>query len=204
MIVHFAPNRNLPAVIKISYTTFVVILVPIYWVNYGPTNFLWLSDIGMLSTVYLVWFRSPLINSMMAVGVLPVELAWAVDFFGELLFNLSLINIADYMFDPEKSFLLRGLSLFHLVTPVIWIWLLRRWGYDPRALKAQTVLFWLAITATYFWAHPEKNINWVFQAREMGWRISPQLWLAALLVFYPIIIHLPTHYLLKRTAKSGN
>ena len=36
----------IPPGLKIIYTLFVCALVPIYWRQYGPTNFLWFSDIA--------------------------------------------------------------------------------------------------------------------------------------------------------------
>jgi len=45
----------IPLGLKVVYTLFVCALVPIYWREYGPANFLWFSDIALLA---LCCFRS--------------------------------------------------------------------------------------------------------------------------------------------------
>src|SRR5439155_13094194 len=62
-----------------------------------------------------------------------------------------------------------GLSLFHIVLPVVLIWLVWRLGYDRRALLWQMVLGWLVLVLTYFLTKPQANINWVY-----GWGGQPQ------------------------------
>ena len=71
----------LSARIKLFYTIFVCVLVPVYWMERGPANFLWLSDIALLAMVPALWMESRFLASMMAVGALMPELAWNLDFF---------------------------------------------------------------------------------------------------------------------------
>jgi hypothetical protein len=100
-------------------TAFVCVLVPVYWVNYGPTNFLWFSDVALLTTVAALWLESRLLAStILLVAVLP-ELAWNVDFLGRLLSGRHLTGMTEYMFDPKLPPWLRALSLFHVVLPVL-------------------------------------------------------------------------------------
>ena len=61
--------------IKLPYTLFVCVLVPVYWVERGPANFLWISDIALLVSVPALWMENRFLTSMMAVGVLLPELA---------------------------------------------------------------------------------------------------------------------------------
>ena len=42
---------RIPLVVKLLYTAFVCVLVPIYWHLYGPTNFLYFCDVALLLTV---------------------------------------------------------------------------------------------------------------------------------------------------------
>ena len=58
-----------------------MVLVPVYWAQRGPANFLWASDIALLVTVGALWRESRFLSSMMAVAVLLPELGWNVDFF---------------------------------------------------------------------------------------------------------------------------
>src|ERR1700741_3169173 len=41
-----APPRGIPLLLKLGYTAFMLVLVPVYWQFYGPTNFLRFCDIA--------------------------------------------------------------------------------------------------------------------------------------------------------------
>jgi hypothetical protein len=175
--------------------------VPIYWLEYGFLHFLWISDIALFATVYLLWRPSRLLNSMLTLGALPFELFWNLAFWGELLTGYQFGGIAHYMFDEERSLLLRGLSLFHVPLPIIWIWLLWKWGYEPRALKLQIAVLAIVILTTYWLTDPERNINWVFVPREQEWAWMPlPLWVVLYLVLVPLIVYWPAHAMLSRWA----
>jgi hypothetical protein len=136
--------------VRILYTIFVIILVPVYWKNYGPENFLWFSDIALFAVGIALWTKSRLLISMMAVGLLILEIGWNIDFFFQLITGRQLIDLTNYMFDEELSLFLRGLSLFHVFLPAIVIWLLIKWGYEPKALYWQWALAWVVLPLTYF------------------------------------------------------
>jgi hypothetical protein len=74
----------IPLWLKLAYTVFVAIIVPVYAKNWGWGNFLWFSDIALLLMVPALWTESPLLVSMMAVGVLLPESFWNVSYFGWL------------------------------------------------------------------------------------------------------------------------
>ena len=132
----------LPRGVKMLYTLFVCMLVPVYWHHYGPANFLWGSDIALFLLLVAILFETPLPASMMALAVLVPELIWTVDFLARLLFGFdpALFRGTAYMFDPARPLLVRLLSLYHLALPLLLIWLLSRLGYDRRAFIAQTLL----------------------------------------------------------------
>lgn len=184
-------------------TLFVILLVPIYWKNYGVQNFLWFSDIGLLLTVIALWVKSPLLISMIVIGILPFEIVWAMDFIYELLMTKKWLGIVGYMFDPNIAIFLRGLSFFHLFLPLIWIWFLLEWGYDKRALWCQTILIWIVLPLTYFFTEPKRNINWVFFPILRQWHWMPlYVWLIILLIGLPVFILLPFHLFFKRFVKK--
>src|SRR5688572_10068889 len=112
----------------------VAVILPVYALRYGWRNYLWFSDIALVTTGVALWLESALLASMMAVGVLMPELLWSASFFGRLLFGVRASDLAGYMFDPEKPRYLRALSLFHVVLPITLLWMLARLGYDTRAL----------------------------------------------------------------------
>jgi hypothetical protein len=189
----------IPLWIKVAYTVMVLITVAVYIFKYPLGNFLWFSDIALLVTAAALWLESPLLASMMAVGTLLPEIFWNVGFFGQLLTGRRVSGLTDYMFDARLPRYLRALSLFHVILPVLGLWLVARLGYDSRALAAQTVLAWVVLPLSYWLTDPKENVNWVF-----GWgakpqnRIPPLLYLALLLAGFPVLIHLPTHLVLQR------
>ena len=185
----------IPLWLKVLYSLFLCALVPVYWRHYGPTNFLWASDIALFLVFVAVWLEKPLPNSMMAIGVLPFELAWIVDF----LAGARLIGMASYMFDPDLPLYLRALSLYHVALPPVMVFLLYRLGYDRRAFLAQTLLVWIVLPVTYLATDPADNINLVFGlGREPQTSIHPLLYLGLEMALLPIVVCLPAHLLLRR------
>ena len=54
----------IPLWIKVSYTLMVCAIIPIYFAQYGPANFLWFSDIALVTLVAAVWLENSLLASM--------------------------------------------------------------------------------------------------------------------------------------------
>ena len=188
---------EIPIWIKVAYTLMVAVIVPVYLAYYGPANFLWFSDVAPIVTGVALWLENPLLVSMMTVGVLLPELLWNVTLFTRLLTGIRVSGLADYMFDTRIPKWIRTLSLFHVVLPVLMLWMLHRLGYDPRALPAQTALAWVILPLTYAVTKPEDNINWVYGPGARPQRqISPPLYLAFVLILFPLIVYVPTHLLL--------
>jgi len=123
----------IPLGLKIGYTLFVCALVPLYWRQYGPANFLWFSNIALLALVPALWLENALIASMMAVAVVFFEAIWNVDFFVHLLTGKSSVGLSAYMFDPKIPWFTRTLSCFHIVLPLLLLWIVHRLGYDRQA-----------------------------------------------------------------------
>ncbi len=200
--------------VKVLYTAFLCVLIPVYLRSYGHTNFLYFCDIALLLTLAGVWLDSPLLVSMPAVGILIPQVLWIVDFIAGLA-GFHPLHIAEYMFDADKSLFLRGLSLFHGWLPLLLVWLVRRLGYDRRALVVWTLLAWALMLVCYFLmpapgSHPEDgnipvNINYVFgmsDAKAQTW-MAPGLYFSMLMVVLPVAIFWPTHWLLGRWCGSG-
>src|SRR5947207_10829692 len=139
--------------LKIGYTLFVCVLVPIYWSQYGPANFLWFSDIALLAMVPALWLENALIASTMAVSIIFFEAIWNIDFFTRLATGKSLIGLSAYMFDPKISLFIRALSCFHIGLPALLLWALHRLGYDRRAFFCQTILALLVLPLSYLFSN---------------------------------------------------
>jgi hypothetical protein len=189
---------------QVAVTLFTLILIPIYYQNYGLLHFLWISDVALFMTVLALWFKSRLMISMLLIYALPLELGWNLDFFWQVFSGETLFGLAEYMFDSERERLLRGLSLFHVFMPLIWFWLLHKWGYDRRGFKYAVILIWILLPVTYLLTEPEKNINWVFLYRKAGWDWMPYgLWPLVAMLVLTIFIFWPLHHLLKRSKHNG-
>jgi len=190
--------------LKITYTVFVCALLPIYWRQYGPANFLWFSDIALFALVPALWLENALLVSTMAVSVVFFEALWNADFFSRLLTGKSLIGLSAYMFDPKIPLLIRGLSCFHIVLPLLLLWTVHRLGYDQRAFVWQTVVALVVLPISYLVSNPQENVNWVYGFGQKPQTILPApLFVILLMLLFPLAIYLPTHLLFARIFRAA-
>ncbi len=207
-----APANRLTLWLKLAYTAFMALLVPVYWAKYGPTNFLYFCDVALLITLVGLWLESPLLLSMCAVGILGSQTLWVIDFISNLA-GYPLTHLTDYMFivRPDlfmNGLFLRGLSLFHGWLPFFLLYLVWRLGYDRRGLPAWTVLAWALILICFFFMPPPRpdpglepvNIDYVygFSDTEAQHWMPAGLWVVGLMILMPLILFIPTHFLLRR------
>lgn len=188
----------IPLWIKLVYTVFVCLTVVIYARQWGWANFLWFSDIALVLTVPALWLESALLASMMTLAVLLPEVFWNVTFFTRLTTGRRLGGLTDYMFDRRRPLYLRALSLFHVFLPPLLVWMVARLGYAPAALWGQTILAWIVLPLCYRLTDPEDNINSVFgPGAGPQHRIAPPVYLAGVMLFFPLAVYLPAHLLLR-------
>ena len=204
-----APSR-IPLWLKITYTAFLAVMIPVYWANYGPTNFLYFCDVALLVTLVGIWRENALLISMPAVGILIPQALWCLDFLVQLCGG-KLTGMTGYMFDETKSLLLRGLSLFHGWLPFLLFYLVRKLGYDRRALLGWSLLSLGLCLIAYFLLPPAgavlanplhpRNVNYVFNLLSddvpQSW-MPPLAYLGAWIAALTFIAYVPTHFLLKK------
>lgn len=203
----FTPR--IPWVIKISFTLFMAVLVPVYWSMYGPSNFLYFCDVALFLTLIGVWWEKPLFASMAAVGILLPQFIWVADYLGNFA-GVQLTGMTNYMFEAERPVFLRGLSLFHGWLPFLLVFMVWRLGYDRRALWSWTITAWGLVLFSYFFlpapgeplANPlaPRNVNFVYGFSEttaQTWMPQP-LFVPTLMVLLLGILYLPTHLVLKK------
>jgi hypothetical protein len=189
----------IPFGLKIAYTLFVCAVVPIYWRQYGPANFLWFSDIALLALVPALWLENALLVSMMAVSIVFFEALWNIDFFFRLATGRSLIGLSAYMFDTTIPLFIRGLSGFHIILPVLLLWILHRLGYDQRAFLWQTIVALVVVPLSYLLSNAQQNVNWVYGLGQNPQRLLPApLFVIFLMLLFPLVVYLPTHLLFIR------
>jgi hypothetical protein len=177
---------------KVAYTVFVLVIVVIWQRHYGWRNLLWFSDIALIGAVPAMWLGSPAIASVLATAVLLPEILWNVDFALRLLLRRRITGLTDYMFEPERPKLLRGLSLFHVPLPLLLLWMLAQYGYDAAIALPGAVLLAAVVLPWSRWVStPERNINWTYGlgARRSTWPAAAYVGLLfagfVLLVFVP-------------------
>jgi hypothetical protein len=192
------PDLTIPLWFKLAYTAFVLYVMVVWWKHYGWKNFLWFSDIAFIGAVPAMWLESTALASVLTVAVLLPELLWNIDYAGRLLLGRRVIGLTDYMFEPERPLLLRGLSLFHVPLPLVLLWLVAAYGYDPSVglpgavALAAVVLPWSRIVSA-----PDKNINWTYglsaaRVHWPGWLYVPVLFLG-----FVLFVFVPTDWLLR-------
>jgi hypothetical protein len=203
-----APSpRRLPLALKLAYSAFLAVLIPVYWYYYGPTNFLYFCDLALILTLVGIWTESALLVSMCAVGILAPQVIWVVDYVAGL-FGLTLTGMTAYMFKAENSLFLRGLSLFHGWLPFLLVYLVWRLGYDRRAWAAWSVLAVVVLTICFTLMPAPMtdpglmpvNINYVWGMSDtiaQSW-MPAWAWFAGLLVGIPLLLCGTTHLLLRR------
>ncbi|MBA4148242.1 MAG: membrane-associated protein [Verrucomicrobia bacterium] len=188
-----------PLWLKLGYAAFVAVLIPVYWIHYGPGNFLWFSDVALFAGLVALWREDSWLPSMMAVAVLVPELAWNIGFFFRLLTGIPIFDLTNYMFDSDLPLYLRGLSLFHVIIPPVLIWLIYRLGYDRRGFWFATIMAWILLPLSYLLTEPSENINWVYGfGDDPQDRFHPLAYLGMLMLFFPVAIYLPTHLALRK------
>lgn len=207
-------HGRIPFWVKLLFTAFVCVLVPYYWHDYGPTNFLYYCDVALFMALVAVWTEKAIWASMPAVGILLPQALWMVDFLGGFV-GLHVVGMTAYMFNETIPLFTRALSLFHFWLPLFLLWLLSRLGYDRRALVAWTVLAWVLMLICYFLMpgppaplddpNLPVNINYVYGLNEekpQQW-MPPLAYLGLLLVGLPVGVFLPTHLVLRLSFRAS-
>lgn len=200
-------RNRIPLWLKFAFSGFLAIMIPVYWVNYGPTNFLYFCDVALLFALVGIWREDALLVSLPAVGILIPQALWCLDFAVELCGG-TLTGMTGYMFDPNHSLFLRGLSFFHGWLPFLLFYMVRKLGYDRRALPLWSILsvvlcgiaFFLLPPAGAELANPNlpRNVNYVFgfdDAKPQS-LLPPLAYLGAWIAALTTIVFVPTHFLL--------
>jgi hypothetical protein len=207
--VALANEPRVPMWLKLAFTAYLMVLVPVYWANYGPANFLYFCDASLFLVLYALWAEASLPVSMAAVGIILPQLFWCIDFGAELL-GFQLTTMTSYMFNAKLPLFLRGLSLFHGWLPFLLCYLVFRLGYDRRALKWWTILACGLCLAAFFllpqagetlaYLKIPRSFNYFFgfdDAKPQTWMASGA-YLAVLMLALFSLVYVPTHWVLTK------
>jgi hypothetical protein len=192
---------RIPLWLKIAWTFWLIVWVPLYWRQYGAQNFLFFCDLGNFLIGLGLWLESPLLFSWQACGLLLFQTLFMVDLLIATLSGRHLIGGTEFMFDANVPLSIRLLSLFHVVAVPLMLWALWRVGYDGRGWKLQTLTTWIVVPINYLWK-PQYDVNW---ARGLFFReqhaIPGSLYLLAYLLIVPFCVYWPTHLLLRKLTR---
>jgi hypothetical protein len=173
---------RIPLAAKLAYTAWVAVWMPLYWRENGPSNFLWICDFANFAILYAIWRESALVASSQLSGILFIQALWALDFFGRLFAGVHPIGGTEYMFDAAQPLWLRSLSLFHLWSVPLALWLVRRLGHDERGWRLQTGFAALLFPAGVLFGSPEQNLNWMYAPFGVEQTLMPPLVFAVVAV----------------------
>jgi hypothetical protein len=187
---------RIPLWLKIAWTVWLGIWIPVYWYHYGAQNFLYFCDLGNILIGVALWTENALIFSWQATGLLLFQSLYTIDLLSALLFHVHVIGGTEYMFDPGIPLGIRLLSLFHVVAPPLLLWAIWRLGYDPRGWKLQTLTCWIVVPINYFW-RPTYNVNFARGLLREQHTVPGSLYLIAYLIVVPLVVYWPTHLLLE-------
>lgn len=206
-----APHQAaIPLWLKVCFTVYVATLLPIYWRDYGPSNFLWFCDFGLLMTLVGLWFNSPLLISTEAVALSLPQTIWILDF----LAGGHLIGITAYMFHSSTPLFTRLLSTFHIWLPILLVLLVWRMGYDRRAVWVQTLFSTTLLVASYAFTDPRHrpmgypvaavNVNRVYgiHAADVQTWMPSLAFLGLHILFWPLFFYVPTHLIFRKLFRA--
>jgi hypothetical protein len=196
------PAMRIPLWLKMLWTLWVLIWIPVYWRTYGLQNFLFFCDLGNLLIALGLWLESPLLFSWQASGLLIFQSLFTVDLLLAAATGHHFIGGTEYMFDAHIPYWVRLLSLFHIATPPLLLWMIWQLGYDARGWKYQTLCTWIVVPINYFW-RPQYDVNWARGPFFHEQHVMPGfVYLLAYLIIVPAVVYYPTHRFLAWMTRS--
>jgi hypothetical protein len=190
--------RPIPQSWRWAAVLWMAVWVPSYAGTWGWANFLAFCDVAVILTCAGLWSGNARLLSSQALAAFPFSVLWAVDASSRLLTGKHLFGGTEYLWNPAVPLLVRLLSLFHLVLPVVLVAAVRRTGYDRRGLVLQVAITALLLCASRALS-PARNLNYAYAdpLLHRAWG-PPPLHLLGMLVGMTLVIYLPTHLLLRR------
>ncbi len=140
----------------------LAVYVPVYAQAYGPWHFLFLCNLGVLTTAFGLLLGNRLLLSSQAVAAPVIALLWIADVCCKLVSGRYLHGGAAYMWDASVPTAARVLSLYHAFWPFLLFHCLRKAGYDRRGFALQSALAAVSMAAALWIAPVAENIDYVF------------------------------------------
>lgn len=189
----------LPLWLKLAFTAFIVLWLPLVITSLGWQNLLWLCDLANLLVLIGLWLESRLLLSSQLVATLVIGLAWTIDLVSALALGVHPFAATAYLFDASQPLAPRLASSFHIGIPLVLLFAVSRLGHDSRGWQLQTAICWIVLPLGAWLTDAERNLNWVEApfGVEQTWLPNP-VYLLACMLAYPLILYLPAEALLRR------
>jgi len=198
------PRQQLPGWLKWFFTGFLILWLPVMLCAYGSQNMLWLCELGNVLLVLGLWLESRLLLSALLVGLLLVDMGWALDFAVALTTGLHPFAATANMFDPALSLPVRLGSLFHLTVPTAVLFAVIRLGYDERGFWLQSAITAVVLPVSFLVTTPATNVNWVWGPGGCAPQtaVPASVYLLGCVLAYPLVLYLPVHLAATRWLKK--
>ena len=141
--------KVVPYGLKISYYAFMALMFPVYITHYPLANFFNLCQVHLFLVLVSFLTDTHFFISMSALGISFIQFFWCLDLICETL-GIHFIGGTKYMYDTSYPLYLRSISLFHAWFPFFLLYLIKKVGYDKRALYPQFILSYSLCLLSYY------------------------------------------------------
>lgn len=179
----------------LGFAAFFLLWLTSYTIQYPLSNFLWTCNVAfILSAISVFVTRDSLGLSVALCLVVVPDILWVLDVICRAVLGQHLIGGTEYIFDSSLPWLVRCASFEHAVLVPFLIYMLRRRGYDTRALLACAIVLPTVYYVTYLVSDPALHTNWIWGlfASRQGWMPSALYPAVAALVFL-LVFATPVH-----------
>jgi hypothetical protein len=142
--------------------SWLALYLPVYTQAYGVWHFFQLCNAGLIISCFAILSRQQLFISSQALGSSGIGLFWVADQLAWIGTGQPLHGGTAYLWQSSIPPLARILSIYHVVLPLILLWIVYRRGYERRAWLLQcSILAGTGLIGVWF-APATENINYVF------------------------------------------
>lgn len=136
-----------------------------YWAN-GWTEILWYCNLASLFLVFGIFFKKPLLNSIVLVTIIPVQFFWILDFFITL-FGFQGFGRTALLFDLPFSIVAIS-SILHLTMIPIAIYAVVVYGFKKNSFVWILLSMFFVLILPYLFSPFVDNINCVFYPCDLA------------------------------------
>lgn len=131
--------KVVPYGVKITYYAFMACMFPVYITYYPLINFASVCQIHLFLLLAGFLINSRLFISMTALALLIPQTLWWIDLMCETI-GIKFVGGTKYMYNSTIPLYVRIISLYHGWLPFLLIYLVKKVGYDQRAVFYQFIL----------------------------------------------------------------